>query len=53
MVNSDDEIRALLRETAQLTRSNAVAIQALGDRISELAHTQEEAREERRGEISV
>lgn len=36
--NDFDQIKALLAETALLTRSNAKAIQALGDHISELTY---------------
>lgn len=46
--NEFDQIRALLAETVQLTRSNAVSIQSLTDRITELTFVQEEAAEERR-----
>lgn len=46
--NEFDQIRALLAETVQLTRSNAVSIQSLTDRITELTFVEEEAAEERR-----
>lgn len=54
MANSEDEerqISVLLRETVQLTRSNAVAIQSLTDDLAEfkliVASDREQAREER------
>ena len=57
MTNSNnrlDRIETLLQETIQVTLSNAKAIQALGDRISEITHdiealteTQNKAVEER------
>lgn len=51
MTNSNgdrfDQIEALLSEAILVTRSNAKAIQALADRISEVTHIQEEAAEER------
>ncbi len=53
MTNSNnrlDQIEALLAETAQLTRSNAVAIQALTDDLVTFRLTVEQDRENARAE---